>query len=93
MTTSNYLRQRDPDFEKNEAAKLKYQYKQERKGAIRELRKDARFLAAVEHEKQKEKDEAYRNSMKKAFSSIEGERAEQKAMEREKARDKRRRGK
>ena len=92
-TTSNYLRQRDPDFERNEAAKLKHQYKQERKGAIRELRKDASFLASVEHQKQIQKDKAYRDSMKKAFTSIEGERAEQKAMEREKAKEKRRKGK
>ncbi|TEB37087.1 Nop14-like protein [Coprinellus micaceus] len=92
-STSNFLRQRDPDYEKNETAKLKSQYKQERKGAIRELRKDARFLASVEHQRQMEKDKAYNSSMKKAFTSIEGERAEQKAMEREKAKDKRRKGK
>ena len=53
-TTSNYLRNRDPDHERNEAAKLKAQYKQERKGAIRELRKDARFLASEQQKKQKE---------------------------------------
>lgn len=92
-STSNFLRQRDPDYEKNEAAKLKSQYKQERKGAIRELRKDARFLTSVEHQRQMEKDKAYNSSMKKVFTSIEGERAEQKAMEREKAKDKRRKGK
>lgn len=39
-----------------------------------------------------EKDNAYKSSMNKVFSSIEGERAEQKAMEREKARDKKRSG-
>lgn len=39
-----------------------------------------------------EKDHAYKSSMNKVFSSIEGERAEQKAMEREKARDKKRSG-
>jgi nucleolar protein 14 len=92
-TSSNFLRQRDPDFERNEAAKLKAQYKQERKGAIRELRKDARFLAAVEQQKQVQKDKEYNERMKKAFTSMEGERAEQKAMEKEKAKDKRRRGK
>ena len=53
QTTSNYLRNRDPDHERNEAAKLRAQYKQERKGAIRELRKDARFLAAEQQKKQK----------------------------------------
>ncbi|KAF5333210.1 hypothetical protein D9611_002746 [Ephemerocybe angulata] len=92
-SSSNFIRSRDPDFEKNEAAKLKNQYKQERKGAIRELRKDTRFLASVEHQKQVQKDKAYHDTMKKAFTSIEGERAEQKQMEKEKARDKRRKGK
>ena len=41
---------------RDEAAKLKAQYKQERKGAIRELRKDARFLASEQQKKQKEKE-------------------------------------
>ncbi|KAF7332673.1 hypothetical protein MKEN_00150200 [Mycena kentingensis (nom. inval.)] len=56
MSKSSYLRNTDPDRERNAAAKLKAQYKQERKGAIRELRKDARFLAGVEQERQREKD-------------------------------------
>lgn len=92
MNSSSYLRHQDPDHERNEAAKLRSQYKQERKGAIRELRKDARFLAGVEQEKQREKDRAYNERMKRVFGSIEGERAEEKAMEREKNREKRRAG-
>ncbi|KAI0677280.1 Nop14-like protein [Trametes maxima] len=91
-TTSNYLRNRDPDHERNEAAKVRAQYKQERKGAIRELRKDARFLAAEQQKKQKEKDRAYNDRMKRVFGSLESERAEEKAMEREKSKDKRRAG-
>jgi len=91
-TTSSYLRTRDPDHERLEAAKLRRQYKEERKGAIRELRKDARFLAVVEQEKQREKDKSYHEHMKKVFGSIEVERAEEKALEREKARAKRRAG-
>lgn len=71
---------------------MRNQYKQERKGAIRELRKDARFLAGVEQQKQVEKDNAYNTRMKRVFGSIEGERAEEKAMEREKAKEKRRSG-
>ncbi|KAG9317709.1 Nop14-like protein [Chiua virens] len=90
--SSSYLRRQDPDRERNEASKLRYQLKQERKGAIRELRKDAKFLAAVEHKKQVEKDRVYKERMNKVFSSLEGERAEQKAMERENAREKRRAG-
>jgi nucleolar protein 14 len=62
------------------------------KGAIRELRKDARFLAGVEQEKQREKDRSYHERMKKVFGTIEVERAEEKALEREKAREKRRAG-
>ncbi|KAG5654235.1 hypothetical protein H0H81_005922 [Sphagnurus paluster] len=91
-TSSNYLRRQDPDHERNEASKLRNQYKQERKGAIRELRKDAKFLAGVEQQKQKEKDRAYNERMKRVFGSIEGERAEEKAMEREKSKEKRRAG-
>ncbi len=91
-TSSNYMRKRDPDYERNETAKLRYQLKQEKKGAIRELRKDARFLATVEQKKQLDKDKEYGEKLKKAFTSIESERAEQKAMEREKAREKRRSG-
>ncbi|KAL0950116.1 hypothetical protein HGRIS_010113 [Hohenbuehelia grisea] len=92
-SSSSYLRRQDPDHERNEASKLRYQLKKERKGAIRELRKDAKFLAAVQQEKQKEKDRSYNDRMKRVFGSLEGERAEQKAMEREKSRDKKRAGK
>ncbi|KAG2158073.1 nucleolar protein 14 [Suillus bovinus] len=90
--SSSYLRRHDPDHERNEASKLRYQLKQEKKGAIRELRKDAKFLAAVEHKQQTEKDRAYKDRMNKAFSSLESERAEQKAMDRVKEKEKRRSG-
>ncbi|KAF9651692.1 Nop14-like protein [Thelephora ganbajun] len=90
--SSNYLRNRDPDHERNEAAKLRRQVKQEKKGAIRELRKDARFLAAVKQKEQQEKDRVYNERLKKAHTSIEPERAEEKAMLREKAKEKRRAG-
>ncbi|KIK56355.1 hypothetical protein GYMLUDRAFT_47128 [Collybiopsis luxurians FD-317 M1] len=91
-TSSSYLKHQDPDRERNEAAKLRNEYKKERKGAIRELRKDARFLAGVEQAKQREKDKSYNESMKRVFGSIESERAEQKAMEREKTKEKKRAG-
>jgi len=92
-SSSSYLRAQDPDHERNEAAKLRKQYKDERKGAIRELRKDARFLAGAEQKKQQDKDRMYNERMKKVLGSMEGERAEQKAMERDKSREKRRAGK
>jgi len=56
------------------------------------LRKDARFLAGVEQEKRLEKDGSYHERMKKVFGSIEVERAEEKELERKKAREKRRAG-
>jgi nucleolar protein 14 len=86
------LRRQDPDHERNEASKLLSQYKQERKGAIRELRKDARFLAGVEQKKQAEKDREYNMKMKRVMGSLESERAEEKAMEREKKRVEKRSG-
>ena len=91
-SSSNYLRNRDPDHERNEAAKLRAQYKQERKGAIRELRKDARFLASVQQKKQIEKDREYNSRLKRVYGSIESERAEEKALERQKQKEKRRAG-
>lgn len=82
----------DPDTERNAANKLKAQYKKERKGAIRELRKDNRFLAGEKAREQAEKDRSYNARMRKVEGSIHMERAEEKAMEREKAREKRRAG-
>ena len=83
-TSSSYLRAQDADHEAVQASKLRKQYKQERKGAIRELRTDAPLLAGVQQEKQKAKDKAYKDSMNRVFGSLESERAEQKRMDREK---------
>ncbi|KAF8592596.1 Nop14-like protein [Ramaria rubella] len=91
-TSSNFLRKQDPDLERAAAAKLRNQVKQERKGAIRELRKDSRFLAGVQQKRQMEEANAYKARMKSAFGSLEGERAEQRALDREKAREKKRSG-
>ncbi|WWD15917.1 hypothetical protein CI109_100341 [Kwoniella shandongensis] len=83
----------DPDVERNATNKLKSMYKKERKGAIRELRKDNKFLAGERAREQAEKDAKYNQKMKTVEGAIQGERAEEKAMQREKARDKRRAGK
>lgn len=73
----------DPDSERNEAAKLKAQYKKERKGAIRELRKDARFIAGERVKEQKQKDQEYEKRMRSVVGSIATtERAEEKAADR-----------
>ena len=91
-SSSSYLRKNDPDYERAQASKLRYQYKQERKGAIRELRKDARFLSAVKLKEQMDKDRSYSERMNKVFSSLESERAEQKKMDKEKVKEKKRAG-
>ncbi|KAF8329595.1 hypothetical protein F5887DRAFT_1082414 [Amanita rubescens] len=53
---------------------------------------DARFLAGVALQKQMDQDRAYNERMKRVFRSLEGERAEAKAMEKQKTKEKRRAG-
>lgn len=78
----------DPDRERAEAQKLRAAYRKERKGALRELRRDNQFLAAERAKEQKERDEAYKRRIK----NIEGILAEdqhemkQEAKEKEKKR-------
>jgi nucleolar protein 14 len=92
MNYSSYMRSRDPDDERAALSKLKAQVKKEKKGAMRELRKDNRFLASMQQEKQEAKDREYKARMSKAFASLESERAEQRKEERDKKKEKRRAG-
>jgi nucleolar protein 14 len=84
----------DPDVARNEESKLKALVKKEKKGAVRELRKDARFIAGEKAKLQREKDEAYKSKINRITAGLEQERAEEKRFERtkekEKARDKKR---
>lgn len=57
-------------------------YKKEKKAAVRELRKDAKFLASEKARQQAEKDKEYNAKMAKAVSSISSERAEEKMADR-----------
>ncbi|WVQ78276.1 hypothetical protein IAT38_000361 [Cryptococcus sp. DSM 104549] len=82
----------DPDVERNATQKLKALYKKEKKGAMRELRKDNKFLAGERAKEQREKDAAYSAKMRKVEGSVHEERAEEKQMEKEKQREKKRRG-
>lgn len=80
----------DPDRERAEMAKLKAEHKKERKGAMRELRKDANFMAREKLRLKKEKDAAYEKKYKRLVSEIQGEEGhESKIYEREKAARKR----
>lgn len=67
----------DPDQERAEMAKLKAEYKKERKGAMRELRKDANFLAREKLRLKKEKDAAYEKKYKRLVAEIQGEEGHQ----------------
>ncbi|KAF1912599.1 nucleolar protein 14 [Ampelomyces quisqualis] len=75
----------DPDKERSEAAKLQKEYKREKKGALRELRKDANFIARERLREKKEKDQAYETKYKRLVAEIQGEEGREKNVyEREK---------
>ena len=75
----------DPDRERAELSKLRAEHKKERKGAMRELRKDANFMAREQLREKKEKDVAYERKYKRLVAEIQGEEGhEGKAYEREK---------
>lgn len=86
----------DPDVERNELSKLKALVKKEKKGAIRELRKDSRFIAAEKAKIQKEKDREYKSKIDRIQAGLQQERSEEKRFQRTKEketlRDKKRAG-
>ncbi|KAK0673259.1 putative nucleolar complex protein 14 [Cercophora samala] len=76
----------DPDRERAELAKLKAEHKRERKGALRELRKDNAFMARENLRVKKEKDAAYEKKYKRLVAEIQGTEGQAaNAYEREKA--------
>lgn len=87
-----YRKRHDPDAERNAASKLRAEFKKEKKGALRELRRDNRFLAEEQSKRQREIDEGYSKRMARVHGEIQSERAEEKAMLKEKAKLKKRAG-
>ena len=71
----------DPDKERAKINKLKSQYKKERKGAIRELRKDGQFIARQHIYEIKEKDFTYKRKINSIMDILENEQSEKKAYE------------
>ncbi|EYE95936.1 snoRNA-binding rRNA-processing protein NOP14 [Aspergillus ruber CBS 135680] len=63
----------DPDRERAEANRLRTEYKRERKGALRELRKDANFVAREQLREKKEKDAEYEKKYKKLVAEVQNE--------------------
>lgn len=81
----NPERHYDPDGERAAASKLKAEYKKERKGALRELRKDASFMAREGLRQKRERDAEYDRKFKRLVAEIQGEEGrEAKEYEREK---------
>ncbi|KAK5112480.1 hypothetical protein LTR62_004237 [Meristemomyces frigidus] len=75
----------DPDKERSESHKLRKEVKRERKGAIRELRKDANFVARTQLEEKRERDAEHEKKQRRLIAEIQGEEArEGKGYEREK---------
>ena len=54
-------------------SKLKSEHKRERKGALRELRKDANFIARENLKEKKERDTQYEKKYKRLVAEIQGE--------------------
>ncbi|KAI3647032.1 hypothetical protein MP228_007253 [Amoeboaphelidium protococcarum] len=63
-------RKYDPNAERAEAQKLRSLHAKEMKGAMRELRKDAAFLAKTRLEQIKEKDAEYNKMIKRVYGII-----------------------
>ena len=63
----------DPDRDRAEMSKLKAEHKKERKGAMRELRKDANFIARQQLQEKKERDAAYEKKYRRLIAEIQGE--------------------
>ncbi|KAI8100216.1 nucleolar protein 14 [Halteromyces radiatus] len=76
----------DPDHERAATAKLEAQLKKEKKGAMRELRKDNMFMAREKAKIKKQKDEDYNKMIKGVMTILEGDQAEKNRLEREKKR-------
>lgn len=79
----------DPDTERAEKSKLKKLYHSEKKGAIRELRKDNRFLAAEESKRKSLEAEVYKKKIATIMGGLADERGEEKQFEASRARGKR----
>ncbi|KAI1501773.1 nucleolar protein 14 [Biscogniauxia marginata] len=63
----------DPDRERAELAKLRAEHKKERKGAMRDLRRDANFMAREKLKMKKQKDATYEKKFKRLVAEIQGE--------------------
>ncbi|PLW17059.1 hypothetical protein PCANC_11850 [Puccinia coronata f. sp. avenae] len=76
----------NPDTNEVEIQKLKNLVKKEKKGAIRELRKDNRFLASAQAKEKELADAQYKTKIARITASLQEERSEEKKQDRLKIR-------
>lgn len=62
----------DPDRARTEASKLQKEYKREHKAAVRDLRKDANFIARTQLADKRARDEEYEKKYKRLVAEIQG---------------------
>ena len=75
----------DPDRERSELRKLQQAHRKERKGVLRDFRKDASFMAREQLREKKERDAQYEKKFRRLVAEIQGEEGrEANAYEREK---------
>jgi nucleolar protein 14 len=79
----------NPNKEKAELAKLKFQHKQEFKGAIRELKKDAEFIARAKMEERKTKDADYKRKIDQIMGQLASQEGAMRGYDKEKKKSKR----
>ena len=83
-------RHNDPDRDRAQLSKLKAEHKRERKGALRELRKDSSFVAREKLREEKVASKEYHAKMAKLTAMIQHEEGQGKnEYERERVRRKR----
>ncbi|KAK5677758.1 nucleolar complex protein 14 [Elasticomyces elasticus] len=63
----------DPDRERSEAGKLRKEFKREKKGAVRELRKDANFVAREMLRSKRVEDEEHKRRERRLVAEIQAE--------------------
>ncbi len=74
----------DPNRDRAETKKVSRQYKKEFKGAVRELRKDTRFVAKHQLQKTREKDQLYQSKIRSIVGELSREQGEANVAERQK---------
>ncbi|CAK4032755.1 nucleolar complex 14 [Lecanosticta acicola] len=63
----------DPDKERSDAKKLQNEFKREKKGALRELRKDANFIAREQLREKRERDAEHEKKERRLIAEINAE--------------------